>query len=216
MAVSKRLTSRFEKQLRDYVREKSKLFAVDLSADIAEAFVSKAKNKLLKDATPKDSSSQQMVNSLADSIHIEQNKSGKIFVVVPRDPEGLNMYLEYGTGLKGESNPNPDARKIGWKYAIHKDRYLKKNGEPIGFIFKKKGTYLDEDDKSPSIRKIRGKDGEPDKIISYENKVFSAGLTPVRYIYSTRVYMNRLIGQFKNKKRGYLSLRRRLREIKNM
>lgn len=215
MAVSYKLSRNSSKLLRNVVKDMAKPFLVDLSKDIAEAFVAKARERLLMDSTPKDSESQQMVNNLADSIYIKGNGKGKTTIVIPRDPEGLNMYLEYGTGLKGESNPNPDARKIGWKYAIHKDRYLKKNGEPIGFIFKKKGTYLDEDDKSPSIRKIRGKDGEPDKIISYENKVFSAGLTPVRYIYSTRVYMNRLIGQFKNKKRGYLSLRRRLREIKN-
>lgn len=214
MAVSYKLSRNSSKLLRNVVKDMAKPFLVDLSKDIAEAFVAKARERLLMDSTPKNSLSKKKVKSLAKSIYIKGNGKGKTTIVIPRDTEGLNMYLEYGTGLKGEENPNPDAVKIGWKYAIHKDKYLKKDGEPIGFIFKKKGVYLDVDDKNPMERTITDKDGN-ERTVKRNKFVLSAGLTPVRYIYSTRVYMNRLIGQFKNKKRGYLSLRRRLREIKN-
>lgn len=249
MALYKQFDKTFAKRLKGYVKEKANDFAVEISEDIAKAFVNQAKKRLLSGSTPRGAEDMAKVQEIADSIHY--TKEGNICtVVVPNDPEGLNMFLEYGTGLAGDADKNPDAKKIGWKYAINKDKYQRRIGgygggaEKLGFIFTKKGTYLDENDLNPVYTKhpqpIRSATKEA-KIITVKgytdsrgrtvesyvkqidtlpkaykplrNKVLSQGIKPVRYIYATRVNLNRIIGQFKNKPKGYMGLRRKLKEL---
>ena len=249
MALYKQFDKTFAKRLKGYVKEKANNFAVEMSEDIAKAFVNQAKKRLLSGATPRGAEDMAKVQEVADSIHYTKN-GNRCTVVVPNDAEGLNMFLEYGTGLAGESDKNPDAKKIGWKYAIHRDKYqTRKAGfggaiERLGFIFQKKGSYLDENDLTPVYSKkaypINGAEKEsriitvkgyidsrgrivesyskkidslPKAYKPLKDRVLSQGIKPVRYIYATRVNLNRIIGQFKNKPKGYIGLRRRLKEL---
>ena len=252
MTLYNKFDKKFANQFKNYVKQKVDDFAVDLGEDIAKAFVNQAKKRLLSGATPRGPEDAEIVQKIADSIHYVK-KGKKFTVVIPRDAEGLNVFLEYGTGLAGKNaeQKNPDAKRVGWQYAIHEADYKYRMGSPKGlvktkgFLFKKKGTYLDREDLNPliSVKETQPySDGSYAKEITvsgYTDKrgrvipsytkvisrtphtsiraqydwVLSQGLKPVRYVYSTRVNLNRVIGQFRNKPKGYIGLRRKLKEL---
>lgn len=127
-----------------------------LSKSITDAFVNNVQKRLISRATPKDTQSAMLVQNIADSIVVDESVwAGKYEyrIVIPRDPEGLVMFLEFGTGLVGYTQGNPDATKYGWSYAVNRNSYVyKKHEGRLGFIFEKTGTnYIDRDDESPNI-----------------------------------------------------------------
>lgn len=250
MALYKQFDKTFAKRLKGYVKEKANNFAVEMSEDIAKAFVNQAKKRLLSNSTPKGPEDSEKIQAIADSIHYTKN--GNICtVVVPKDAEGLNMFLEYGTGLEGKNavEKNGDAKKIGWDYAINEDSYKTGSGGPNqpakqGFVFYKGDSYLNYGDVHPlyrhSYKYVPAKVHRVEvsaytdkhgvfhssyyKTVTRHEKVYeyhyyydkyalSQGIKPVRYVYATRVNLNRIIGQFKNKPKGYIGLRRRLKEL---
>jgi hypothetical protein len=105
--------------------ERTKEFSKDIAERICEVFVSRAKKRLLEGtnrATP-NADSAAMVQALADSITTRPLENGRCSVVIPVDQEGLFMFLEFGTGLMGEQNGNPDAAAVGWGYALNRAEY---------------------------------------------------------------------------------------------
>lgn len=248
MALYKQFDKTFAKRLKGYVKEKANNFAVEMSEDIAKAFVNQAKKRLLSNSTPKGPEDSEKIQAIADSIHYTK-KGNKCTIVVPNDKEGLNVFLEYGTGLEGKENKNPDAKKIGWDYAINEDSYKEGRSGPNspiskGFVFWKGDSYINMSDVNPlykysykhiparvsrtEVSAYTDKNGvyhssyyktntRREKVYEYhyyyDKYVLSSGIKPVRYIYSTRVNLNRIIGQFKNKPKGYIGLRRRLKEL---
>ena len=127
-----------------------------LSKSITDAFVNNVQKRLISRATPKDAQSAMLVQNIADSIVVDESVwAGKYEyrIVIPRDPEGLVMFLEFGTGLVGYTQGNPDAVKYGWSYAVNRNKYIyKKHEGRLGFIFEKTGAnYIDRDDESPNI-----------------------------------------------------------------
>lgn len=154
-------------EIEKYINEKVVNFAGNLTNNLAEAVVAGARKRLLERATPKDEQSKAKIIQLANSIHIGKSKDKlSRTVIIPKGDEGLGMFLEYGTGLVGESNPHPEATKLGWSYAINKQSYRFAKASPesmskLGFIFHKSNTYLDENDINPLYRRsykhIKGK-----------------------------------------------------------
>lgn len=245
---------KFKKDLENYINTKTKDFAGNLTTDVAKAVVVGAQKRLVERATPRDNQSKMKVENLAKSIHIGKSDDGlSRTVIVPRGDEGLGMFLEYGTGLVGENDKHQQSGQIGWKYAVHKDKYVRARKTPrakrskLGFIFNLKGTYLDKNDLTSFYRKSykkveplvhrvyykgytdglgRKREGywktvtRHEKTYTYVNKVtnavFSQGLKPIRYIYDTRVNLNRIIGQYRRLPNGAQKLKERLEEyIKN-
>lgn len=51
-------------------------------------------------------------------IHIVESKDG-IVVEIREGKEYYAMYVEYGTGIVGESSPHPDPSRHGWHYDIN-------------------------------------------------------------------------------------------------
>ena len=144
-------------QLTDYISKQSLNFGNKFATLYAEAFVAGARKRLIDRATPRDAQSAELVRELASSIHIGKSSDGSRAVIVPVGREGLGMFLEYGTGLIGEKNEHPSAKRIGWDYAENKDSYMFCKASPdtmskFGFIFRRTDNYLDGNDINPLYR----------------------------------------------------------------
>ena len=136
-------------------------------------------------------------------------ESGDWYVYIPEDPEGLVMFLEYGTGLDGDMSGHPE----GWAYAVNEKDYVTYGGRE-GFVFDKTPKdytpYIDENDvvgltetkvfeserelvkvTSPryKVRAYYRKRPHGAKTFTYkrkrDNKVFSSGLVATKFIYDT-------------------------------
>ena len=111
-----------------------------------------------------------------------EEKKQRIVVKSPRSKEpDIMWYLEYGTGIDGLSNPHPDAAEIGWKYAINATRssaWIDYDDETFGWVFEKRSTHV-YSPKSKDISLGKSEDGGKEKI-------FTTGITPVRYLWRAR------------------------------
>ena len=181
---------KFRRDLEQSINEKALRRGYETSYDVAERFVEFAK-KNLDNAKPTPES-QHLVDQIKDSIEVENfSMTGRTLsrrngenpdkprfqtgavVRVPIDKDGLVMFLEYGTGLKGKREPHPesvdskfDGFKVGWKYAVNLNNYktvtlrddknkptqvtqpcyITRNGKR-GFVFKKRdASYIDKED----------------------------------------------------------------------
>lgn len=197
-------------RMANYISRRMEGIAENLENEIGNAFVKKARNTLLDRATPFDSFSEFKIKEIAENINVETDDNGEKQIIVEDDGEGLSVYLEYGTGLVGEQHKGTFT-PASWQYAINRDKYKTiklSSGEIKGFVFDYyKATYIDKNDillhnynKKNELRSIA---------------VFSQGLKPLRYIYDTRVSLNRTIRRQLNKNNGLSSLRKRLKEIAN-
>lgn len=203
-------STKFQESLSRYIENKFGKVSEDISNKMANAFVKRAKQTLIENATPYKEKSADIVRKLSKHIS-KTKKDGRVAVRVNPDREGLYMFLEYGTGLVGASNPHPQAKRIGWKYAKNQDRYETIDNK-FGFIYNYNPIrYIDAEDKfivkvySGVKKYVSKKTGETKVYGPYDNyrrtvKILSSGLKPVRYIYNTRVKMNRLIRNSKNVK----------------
>lgn len=111
-------------------------------------------------------------------INVIVKASGSYYVEVTK-PSGepyIMSFLEYGTGLKGKNDPHPNASFINWEYAINEDRYKKyiKDANDVGWIFTDNGNKY-----------VNQKQGDV-RFGSKDDKVFSSGIEPVKYIYDTQ------------------------------
>ena len=208
MAIDEDYVDIVNERISNYITRRMKDISENLEDEIGDAFVKKARNTLLHRATPDpdNSFSKSTIEEIAKNINVETDDNGEKQIVVEDDGEGLSVYLEYGTGLVGEQHKGTFT-PASWQYAINRDKYktLKlSSGEIKGFIFDYHNTnYIDKDDivLDKSKKKSIG--------------VFSQGLKPLRYIYDTRVSLNRTIRRQLNKNNGLSSLRKRLKEIAN-
>ena len=219
---------KFRRSLEAVINEKANKIANETSAKIVEAFTDRAKKKLedyaVKNAL--DSSSIAIVNRLKENISYVSEKSGRgsvySYVRVKNDPDGLMMFLEYGTGLQGSKNYHPEAGKRGWKYAINRDKYVRLQSAQFsdvkgyGWFFRKKpDSFLTKDDipihryekvgqvehKISYIRKDTGKLVEYTRTYKKKMKdsksIFSQGLKPARFIYDTKQEFKNLFKETK-------------------
>ena len=204
--------NRLRKNLTATIAERATRIADVVAKTATEVFVNNARVHL-DDATPKDAESASMIETVKSNIYSSKSASDKAsyIVSVESDPEGLNMFLEFGTGLVGSTGGHPEANKFGWKYAVNKDKYIYKNGK-AGWFFVKYNNYLDRDDENPVIVKrtyvsetqwvsSHTRNGKPVQRYvrrrprgavtktsekQYDYWVFSQGLYPVRYFYKAK------------------------------
>lgn len=178
---------KFRRDFEENINERALRRGEEISEQIAQKFVGLVKSNLDRaDPAPE---SKGIIESIKESIHYDktsralsrrQSYKGKYPKVaegyvayIPVDKEGMVMFLEYGTGLKGKENPHPESVeaevegfKIGWRYAVHlnesrpvthSNRFGKKITENLpyyvnlfgkkGFVFKKKNNnYIDRED----------------------------------------------------------------------
>ena len=133
----RRLFKQINREMIDYGTKKSK--------KIAEEFVKIAKMNL-EEATPAPES-EHFISEIASRIKIKKrfrkaSKKGKKInqhlvaytINIPIDKQGLVMYLEYGTGIKGLRDQHEEARKktfsgvpikqkVRWEYAVNRHKY---------------------------------------------------------------------------------------------
>lgn len=103
---------------------------------------------------------------LVNYIHITKKKNS---IIISIDAP-FAKFLEYGTGIKGASNPNPDAGKIGWAYMS--GQYSGRGGGwwyPASKIYGKQRTFVSK------------RDG---KVYAYTNGGLPAGM----FMYKTFKY----------------------------
>lgn len=134
---NRRLFKQINREMIDYGQKKSK--------EIAEEFVKIAKMNLEK-ATPAPGS-EHFISEIASRIKIKKRfrksyKKGKKInqhlvahtINIPIDKQGLVMYLEYGTGIKGLRDQHEEAKKrtlygapikqkVRWEYAVNRHEY---------------------------------------------------------------------------------------------
>lgn len=197
------------------------------SAGIAQTFAEVSTKRLVEGATPLDSASSSKVNNIANSItHFQEGNRAVAFV--PIDEEGLTLFLEYGTGLVGENSNNKlietskkrsDADRVGWEYAINRDKYktLPSNGKVGWFFTKKPDSYIDANDTvierkdkklvlsteiiQPTIRngvRVKGYTRTMRRWKSKKNSVFTEGLKPIRFFGRTRSDIKAILTEAKS------------------
>ena len=136
--------------------EKARQFEDEIGERLCKCFVKRARERLLRDATPKDEQSMQQLSALANSIDYRKLNNGAYSVKIPADEEGLFLYLEYGTGIMGEQFPHPEAgtvtknSAIGWNYNSNKESIRTSTG---AWFFKRDNNYVDSLDKYPTVSK---------------------------------------------------------------
>lgn len=194
---------KFRKDFNKVVNKQLNEQAKTITELTASKFVELAQNKLLERATPKDSASQGMVNAIAQGIHYKTGKDGKAKIIIPAGHDNLAMFLEYGTGIMGFANPNPDAiENGGWTYDS------KKRGE-MPFYFRKDNAYIDINDENPSFitstKRYRLKSTGDIRIYSYYNRryddwVTSHGLKATNFIYDTKLQIRDVLSRRYNTK----------------
>lgn len=192
---------KFRDKLRYFVTSQTEELTKEASEEVAKTLVRLARNRLVSRANP-SAESKELISELKENITSYKNT-----VSIQSDPEGLMLFLEYGTGLTEKKHP--EANKIGWNYAGNADKY-KKIGERYGWIFERKNNhYVSEDDwVIPKESKFQTSYRERvrfyfrkdrtyvksytrtrphgPKLKSDKNLVFSSGLKPIRYIYDSK------------------------------
>lgn len=149
------------RQIYYLLNEKTRKFDKELSERLARIFRDRARQRLIDRASPLTEGSEQLIDNLAASIEVRQAEGGYYSVRIPADPEGLFLFLEFGTGLEGQENivskevgigALKEADRVGWNYAGHSDKYY--NG---GWFFKynkERNNYIDLGDIYPLEREL--------------------------------------------------------------
>ena len=97
----------FIRSLSAVVDDKMNEYLNNFTTQATQAFANGLKNRLLRNAEPKDENSQRLVQNIADSIRAEI-LGHRSYIKVPIDDQNLALYLEYGTGLAGFENPHQE------------------------------------------------------------------------------------------------------------
>ncbi len=232
-------------RIEDYINERANHKANEITSKIVDLFVKRAKDRLdrFADDESVDGESASLVKALKGNISSEKSDYPKNYNVVrfKRDPYGLMMYLEYGTGLVGEQNKHPDADYAGWSYAINRNRYKRlpsmyySNTKGYGWFFTRKPTsFVSKSDVDihqytrDEIVKVqqhivvkRGKRAgtEYDRMQPYHKKsqssrsIFTQGIKPVRFIYDTT---QEIRGLFKYKKQTLSDLEKGIEKLEKL
>ena len=214
------------KTLMNYVREKVEPMSNELADEIAETFCHRVKQRIRYNSQG-IKESQPYLEKLANLVTFtKSNSKRKASVTAYQRGSGLYedfLYLEYGTGLKGQQNPHPEASKIGWKYAINKKRYFRAYkregyGKKLGWTFRLQSPanqFVNKDDiRSPISKRIINKNGET-TIKYYKQRsewIHTNGIKPVRAFYNTKREFQRFLGHYNAETYG--NLRRKLRKMR--
>ena len=193
------------------VSDRAERIASEVTRSATEIFVNNAK-KYLDESTPKDENSARLIEDIKNNIYSSKSSSSdhSYNVTIEADPEGLVLFLEYGTGLMGLAYGHENDDLVKWNYASNlgashgADRYVSHNGSIGWFFSSKRGTYIDKNDESPvevyrPTREwfdVRSYERNGHIVRSHKRRyrrwtnvkirpesVFTEGLKPIRYIY---------------------------------
>lgn len=156
------------KQLRQEVAQ----MGSELPKRICDVFRDRARKRLIANTHSQNIN----VQSLAMRIQSVPYKNGA-YIRIYDNEEGLMMFLEYGTGLKGEADNHQMSGEIGWGYALNREnpKIYKSYNDKLGWIF-------EYDSNDHYI-------GSDDEVWEYDYKtlIFTQGIKPVRYLYNTLI-----------------------------
>lgn len=189
------IVEQYRKQIKELRKQVDS--AEHISELIADTFVERARERLLKNNNAKNLS---VIQGLLGNIYKRKGKN-EYQIVVRQDPEGLMTFLEYGTGLLGEAYSHPEATSFGWTYRqndyFENPAYKSVNGRR-GWFFRtySPNVYIDKND---SDRREGG------------SLVFTQGIEPVRYIYDTRIEIEDIIAKADG---DYVLLEKLLKKLK--
>jgi hypothetical protein len=187
---------RTRRAIEQEINERALRLGEEASDTISQLMVEYCRNLLIQRAEPAPQS-MGTISMIAESIHTEKasgneeggravfnstknNKKrfGGRVMKVPMDKNKLVMFLEYGTGLEGQSNPHPDASSFGWEYAIN-DGKVKEVNKKYGYIendklkarkiFRNQEWYVDKFGRRGFIFRYRGKEYLDSKDIVFKN-----------------------------------------------
>lgn len=172
--ISRDQIDKFKRQSARFMNETSREYSNEVTETLVKAYTLGIKSRLKEGGyeQAKNDTSKRIVDELVNSIHYKEAETyldPYFETIVPVDENGIMLYLEYGTGLKGEKNSNGYGESNGWNYAINRDDYrsvadfnpYKKNSgiwnpdyDPIvhklGFVFTPdKDTFITKDDVYP-------------------------------------------------------------------
>lgn len=210
MALQKQFSNSINKFKQNFRNRISRFIkdAEDIPLLIVQAFVARARWRLL--------SYDPSLSNEISNIRYEKTKSG-YRVVVSNDAEGIMTFLEYGTGILGKNNQNPNASTIGWDYAVNEADYKTMPSGDRGWLFKGTGeNYIAPTDYKITKKVYIRKDGSRVSIPENRGRFFSQGIPAVRYIYDTRREINNAINLSRTKNGlNIKSLRTRLTNLLN-
>lgn len=149
------MPERFEQSLKSLQKRLNKELMVrgkntrnQVMGPIAKLFQNNARERV-NDATPKDATSEYLLNRVKKSIILFEDKQNcKYTVEVLPVENGLPAYLEYGTGWAGAFDQHEEASKDNWDYAINRESYITRAGR-TGWFFSSEDSYVDKDDEHP-------------------------------------------------------------------
>lgn len=190
---TKRNISAQVREVMSYVRSTTRKYIEDVMERVGQLFVEEAQNRLIKNG----------YNTARYAKYITWDSENKRVVVKsPRSQEpDIMWYLEYGTGVRGMNEPHPDANRVGWGYALNigtvgqKGSGWRKNPahpDGIGWWFRarNRNIYRAEDDI------IKRGDS-----VKTGTRIFTSGITPVRYLYDTIQDLPRIVERAKRQLR---------------
>lgn len=194
-----------KKQIRSFIDKAQKDMTEEISKLIAYTFRDVARNRLIR-SNNAISQQQSVIERVSKSIMVRKYKSGyKIVLSSQTDPEGLLMFLEFGTGLVGKDNKHSWAGKIGWQYAINEENYRTRSNGKRGWFWRPQGDntkYIDKDDMVENYKRTYNayklkpehpifgrttKFWETHRLTGNSRVVFSSGIKPLRFLYRTRL-----------------------------
>ena len=194
-----------KKQIRSFIDKAQKDMTEEISKLVAYTFRDVARRRLIK-TNNAISQQQAVIKNVAQSIMVRKYKSGyKIVLSRQTDPEGLLMFLEFGTGLVGKENPHSWAGGIGWQYAINEENYKTRSNGKEGWFWRPQGDntkYIDKDDMVENYKRTYNayrlkpehprygrttKFWETHRFTGNPRVVFSSGIKPLRFLYRTRL-----------------------------
>ena len=194
-----------KQQLRSFIDKAQKDMTEEISKLIAYTFRDVARRRLIK-TNNAISQQQAVIKNVAQSIMVRKYKSGyKVVLSRQTDPEGLLMFLEFGTGLVGKNNQHSWAGNIGWQYAINEDKYKTRSNGKEGWFWRPQGDntrYIDKDDMVENYKRTYNayklkpehpifgrttKFWETHRLTGNPRVVFSSGIKPLRFLYRTRL-----------------------------
>ena len=204
-----------KKQIRSFIDKAQENMTEEISKLIAYTFRDVARNRLIR-SNNAISQQQSVIERVSKSIMVRKYKSGyKIVLSSQTDPEGLLMFLEFGTGLVGKAKPHSWAKSIGWKYAINENEKSKQNPDLPHYVTRSNGKrgwfwrpqgditkYIDKDDMVENYKRTYNayrlkpehpkygsttKFWETHRLTGNPRLVFSSGIKPLRFLYRTRL-----------------------------
>lgn len=223
ISISPAMIRRFQNVMYKSINTRLNKYGGDLVDELADSTAEGVKTRFSKRAEPKDGTSQALLNEIVYSVHTEKDESGegkfKNRVKVPLDRQHLVLYLEYGTGIKGENDPHPESndRYTNWNYDVNKEWHMADGGF---FVRKGLSTYLTREDIDPAVtyKSYVTKKTKEKRIYKHTTKnwAYSWGMKPLRAIYDSKIALREVTKRLSADSKNGKVYKKLPRDMKNL